>query len=272
MSVWNVVSTLDPTGLLSHPPPPSRQQHSAELVVARRAPHAPAPSSALSPPEKPEPEKEASAASAAQDEEEETEALKRLVARDGTTFQHIILFNSLCRGNIDDGIDQLVTLHNGLLTYHGFLTGFQFIGVTTSPPSSQTDDGPFMQAGYFMLVLGFLISGVGAIVSFIALEYFNGVRGESPAFIVSGVLNYWRVFYISDLAGFASTVIFLSTVMVMVHSSLPPQLAYATNALFFACGVVVSISHLLIIPRRQEYKSRLPGVTGTFRRRIHEYR
>jgi len=192
---------------------------------------------------------------AAVNKTEDNHDLLALIAKSGTTFQHIILFNSILEDKLDDGMEQLVKLHEGLLGFHGFLTGFQFLGVAIGTSS----EGDIMNAALFLLAVGFIFSSIGSLVSFIALEYYNGIKGESKEMITHGILQYWKFFYTSDLLGFASVVTFLVSVNVMVHSVLRRPYAIAVNALCGVLMITVATAHLYIIPRKQEYPSLLPG-------------
>mmetsp|Transcript_25793 Transcript_25793/g.43281 ORF Transcript_25793/g.43281 Transcript_25793/m.43281 type:complete len:255 (-) Transcript_25793:245-1009(-) len=192
------------------------------------------------------------------------EELMAMIAKEGTTFQHILIYNALKADSLQDGIDEIKTMHEQLLSFHGFLTGFQFLGVSFEAGG---DNGTVITVALFLLALGFICSGVGSIVSFIAIEYYNGIKGESPAMIVHGVARYWKFFYTSDLLAFLSTALFLVAVQVLVHSVLPSILPYIVNIVFLCMAIPAAACHFIIIPRRQRYASKIPGWEGKFHQR-----
>lgn len=142
-------------------------------------------------------------------------------------------------------------MHSALLGFHGFLAGFQFLSIG-GLDVGDNDNG---NIGTFLLTIGFLLSGVGSLFSIItAIEFYNGVKFETNEMIVLGVLNYWKLFYLSDIIAVLSTGVFLLAIQFLVHFYLRHGFAVAINVI---CGVLlvpVLAMHYLVIIRGQRYQ------------------
>jgi hypothetical protein len=180
----------------------------------------------------------------------ERDTLLQMIAADGTTFQHIILFNCIEAGQgADTALERMKDFHDNLLTFHGLLTGFQFLGIQ----GTGSTDGTIQEVALFLLALGFCASALGSLVSFVAVEYCLGLRGESDSMVTHGILRYWRFFYLSDLSGFASTLCFTGAVNVLIHSTLPDRLSFIINGLTLVAVPIFMFFYIRIVPLRQSY-------------------
>lgn len=163
-----------------------------------------------------------------------------------------MVFNSLAStGDVTKALESMSTLHNHLLSYHGFLSGFTFLGMCQWTSIKEVDE--IVTAYTAALVGSFLCCSMGSMISFIALEYFNGMRGESTTAIVFGILKYWRFFYLSDILAFLSTALFLSSVEVMIYKSLPKVACIAINIVTGLLAVLGVAAFYIIIPAKQRY-------------------
>jgi hypothetical protein len=184
------------------------------------------------------------------DQDQKKQDMLTSIASSGYKFPHIILYNSINSGNgVQEGMDTMISFHERLLGFHAFMAGFEFLGLSFGVDS--TDNLGTISKGF--LTIGFLLSGIGSVVSFIAAEYFNGVKNESDEMIVVGFLKYWRFFYLSDLCGFGSTVAFMVAVNVLIHIHLPAWAAFSLNGFTGAAGIVLFIFFKMIILDRQTY-------------------
>ena len=189
---------------------------------------------------------------------EKAQQLMKTIAENGHTFQHIMLYNSVEEtGEAHGALEQMKELHSNLLTYHAFMCGFQFIGISGWEPRSDTDQW-VVHATLVLLSLGFLCSAFGSIFSFIALEFYGGMKSETSELIVAGVIRYWKIFYLSDLLGFLSTSLFLSGVLCMIHDSLPFTVCVVIDIVGGVAGVCVVAAHYLVIIAKQEYADGSP--------------
>lgn len=184
------------------------------------------------------------------EETQKKQALLSQIASSGYKFPHIILYNSINSGNgVQYGIDMLISFHERLLGFHAFMAGFEFLGLSFGVDSSEN----LGVISIGILTIGFLLSAIGSVVSFIATEYLNGVKNESDEMVVDGLLRYWKFFYCSDLCGFGSTVAFMVAVNVLIHMHLPDWAAFSLNGFTAVAGIILLVSFKKIILNKQTY-------------------
>ena len=86
-------------------------------------------------------------------------------------------------------------------------------------------------AAVLFLVVGFLASVAGSMVSYLALSFYGGLEREPSELIVAGVMRFWKFFYLSDNLGLASSVFFVTAANLLVHTTqLWTGASYAVNA------------------------------------------
>ena len=195
-----------------------------------------------------------------EDEKPQKEQLLKQIATSGIKFPHIILFNCI---NSDQGaegaLDMLADFQDKLLGFHSYMAGFEFLGLSFAIDPS--DDLGVVTIG--ILTFAFLLSAMGSMISFIAIEYFTGIKNESEEMIVQGILKYWWFFYISDIVAFFSTLAFIGGVNVLIHINLPAWAAYSFNAATAIAVPVLCFCFKTIILNRQVYA----GGRGIFKYR-----
>ena len=157
------------------------------------------------------------------------------IAVSGNKFIQIILFNCIKSGKGAQGaLEMLSSFHERLLGFHSYMAGFEFLGLSFAIDPS--DNLGLVSIG--ILTFSFLLSALGSMISFIAIEYFTGVKYEPEEMIITGILKYWWFFYVSDIAAFFSTVGFIGAVNVLVHVNLPDWASYSFNV---ASGIALPI-------------------------------
>ncbi len=170
-----------------------------------------------------------------------------------TTFIHIFLFNALTRGDINEGLNRLCSLHYALLIYQAFLALLQFIGIVLIG-SGNNQLNNCQTACIIISFIGFLVSMSGVGISFIAVEYFHGIRGENLKFIVYGTLEYCFTFCLSDVFGMIGSWLLGITVMLLVHNSLQLWCAVLLDCVALAVTIGLFLLHRKIIVNPQRYE------------------
>jgi hypothetical protein len=174
------------------------------------------------------------------------------------TFTNIILYNALVKDDINEAIDQILAIHEGLLAYHGFIAGFTFLGVSDAPDEVNL----VIEIAYFLLAISFIFGTAGGIISFLATEYYHGIKGETPNMIVHGVMKWGWFFFLSQLLAVLATGIFAAGVMVAVHDILRPELAFTVNAVGALVAIPICCMQPIIILKKQVYESKVQGLEG----------
>ena len=194
--------------------------------------------------------------------DQEKDTLKGIIAGNGSTFPHIILFNTVDSNDSERGINQLILLYQNLLTINGLFCGVETVVLLASILSTQqSSESTLHMNANVVLFFSWLLSAMGAVVSFIAIEYCNGIRGESLGLIVAGVLAYWKFFYLSDLFAFMANLLFIVALMMFAQVLLPSHfgLACLLDVCLAVAAVLLMIAHRIIIQQRQVYKLAIPN-------------
>ena len=180
------------------------------------------------------------------------------VKQDGATFQHILLYNSLrVHKNARNALERIQTIHSQLLTLAMYLAGFQFMGLTFTTNGNEWGTMNMHKKVFtFCLCLGFFTSVFAILVSFIAMEYTNGMLDESDSLITFGILKFWNFFYLADLLVFLTCILFLTSVNLMCHDVLDQGLAYGLNGLCIIMCLFIVKMFKRIIPDAQEYENK----------------
>ena len=184
----------------------------------------------------------------------------------GTTYLDILIYNGLKNKNQDltDSLDKLAGIFEKLFDYGLTLSGFQFVGLILENSLSQ--HAVHVQVAYFLLSLGFMISMLGSLLSFIAFEYISSIREETNIFIIQGIQKYKCIFRLSEVVLYFNSCLFIVPINILIYNVLEIPYGIIFNIISFIFFVVGLILHYLVIIRKQIYK-----VNGeTFKRILYQ--
>eukprot|EP00794_Sanderia_malayensis_P018659 gene18659-20540_t len=170
----------------------------------------------------------------------------------GRTYMDILLRNHI--ENVNEGLEELMSLYEKLFQYGMFLSGFQFVGLIVGPPYNRLREFQGVLA-YFSLSLGFFSSIFAVLVAFMSLKFFKSMKNEDPELVFTGCLRYKKFFLLADVALFASTGLFLTSLNLQLYFFLDKGLV---NALNVVTGVLVLFlvgCHFCIFNRQQSFSS-----------------
>eukprot|EP00794_Sanderia_malayensis_P018658 gene18658-20539_t len=175
------------------------------------------------------------------------EKLKALLI--GRTYMDILLRNHI--ENVNEGLEELMSLYERLFEYGMFLSGFQFVGlIVENKPTGLREE-----LAYFFLGLGFFSSVFAALVAFISLEFFKSMKNEDPELVFTGCLRYKHFFRLADITLFADTGLFLTSLNLVVYSVLRQSLAIALNVVAGVLVLFLAGCHFYIVLRKQNFTS-----------------
>eukprot|EP00794_Sanderia_malayensis_P018660 gene18660-20541_t len=169
----------------------------------------------------------------------------------GRTYMDILLRNHI--ENVNEGLEELMSLYEKLFQYGMFLSGFQFVNLTMGSPYRMREFQEVL--AYLSLSLGFFSSIFAVLVAFMSLKFFKSMKNEDPELVFTGCLRYKKFFLLADVALFASTGLFLTSLNLQLHFALDKGLA---NALNVVTGVLVLFlvgCHFCIFNRQQSFSS-----------------
>ena len=184
----------------------------------------------------------------------------------GTTYLDILIYNGLKNENQDltDSLDKLAGIFEKLFDYGLTLSGFQFVGLILE--NSLSNHAVHVQVAYFLLSLGFMISMLGALLSFIAFEYISSIREEKNRFIIQGIQKYKCIFRLSEVVLYFNSCLFIIPINILIYNVLEIPYGIAFNIVSLIFCIIGLLLHYLVIIRKQIYV-----VNGeTFKRIIYE--
>lgn len=110
-----------------------------------------------------------------------------------------------------------------------------------------------LEAAIYLCLAGFMMSTAATSISFIAVEYINGMRKENPLFIATGVLKYKAFFRASEALLWVDSNAWCVALNLASHAWLRPALAASFNIISFVLVVVLLYTHWYVIVRKQQY-------------------
>lgn len=178
--------------------------------------------------------------------------IEKIKERKNHTYADIFLFNSYKNSKkFDDALECLSFNYEKLFEVGITLSAFQFVGIVLE--ANIKSELLYIQVGYFVLCVGFIISLFGTLLSYISFTYINSIKGESDEFILNGIQKYKHFFKISDIILYVDSILFVIPINLLIHNVLDMYYSIIFNVLcglLFITGVSV---HYYIITRVQNY-------------------
>ena len=192
---------------------------------------------------------------------EETDTLfNRLSKRiNGHSYFDIMIYNGIVSAkdesiNVNDSLDDLISIYDKLFGFGFSLSGYQFIGLVLEKTivDNNNEYAPF---AYFMLAIGFLISLFGSMSSFFILEFLTSIKNEEPEFIVHSLQKYKTIFKgFSEALLYVDCMLFLIPINILIYNVLSDTYGFIFNimsGILFILGLVFSYC---IIIAKQEFQ------------------
>ena len=179
--------------------------------------------------------------------------LKILKSKSKLQYQDILVYNELENlmndqkenEHLDKSMSELMDIYDKLNNYGFSIAGYQFIGLAVS-----TTDAPQIfsdKLAYFILSINFIVSIIGASLSFCMYEYINGIKGESNEFIVEGILKYRTYLKLPHVLLLANTLLFVVPINILIHNILTEYFSIAFNIISFLAGFSFLIHKKMIV-------------------------
>lgn len=192
---------------------------------------------------------------------EETDTLFNRLSNqiNGHSYFDIMIYNGIIATkdesiNINDSLDDLISIYDKLFGFGFSLSGYQFIGLVLEKTivDNNNEYAPF---AYFMLAIGFLISLFGSMSSFFILEFLTSIKNEEPEFIVHSLQKYKTIFKgFSEALLYLDCMLFLIPINILIYNVLSDTYGLIFNimsGILFILGLVFSYN---IIIAKQEFQ------------------
>jgi hypothetical protein len=149
-------------------------------------------------------------------------------------------------------IDDIVAIYDQLFDSACTLAGFQFIGIVFD---KTVIDGTLTISAfaYFFFGLGFIVSLLSAIMTFITSTFLKSLRFENKIFIQKAIQKYKKLFYFGYITFFLNSISFLIPINIILHELIYYPFAIAINIASVIIVVVGITSYIVIIHNKQIY-------------------
>ena len=192
---------------------------------------------------------------------EETDTLfNRLSKRiNGHSYFDIMIYNGIVSAkeesiNVNDSLDDLISIYDKLFGFGFSLSGYQFIGLVLEK-TIVDNNNQYAPFAYFLLAIGFLISLFGSMSSFFILEFLTSIKNEEPEFIVHSLQKYKTIFKgFSEALLYVDCMLFLIPINILIYNVLSDTYGFIFNimsGILFILGLVFSYC---IIIAKQEFQ------------------
>ena len=189
---------------------------------------------------------------------EETETLFNRLSRkiNGHSYFDIMIYNGIVSAkdesiNVNDSLDDLISIYDKLFGFGFSLSGYQFIGLVLEKTivDNNNEYAPF---AYFLLAIGFLISLFGSMSSFFILEFLTSIKNEEPEFIVHSLQKYKTIFKgFSEALLYLDCMLFLFPINILIYNVLSDTYGLIFNIMSgVLCFLGLVFSYNIIIAKQ----------------------
>ena len=156
--------------------------------------------------------------------------------------------------DINDSLDDLISIYDKLFGFGFSLSGYQFIGLVLEK-TIVDNDNRYAPLAYFLLAIGFLISLFGSMSSFFILEFLTSIKNEEPEFIVHSLQRYKTIFKgCSEALLYLDCILFLIPINILIYNVLNDTYGLVFNIMSGVLFILGLIFSYCIIIAKQEFK------------------
>ena len=156
------------------------------------------------------------------------------------------------KDELSTSIDDVIAIYDQLFDSACTLAGFQFIGIVFDK-TAISDDISISSFSYFFFGLGFIVSLLSTMMTFITSTFFKTLRFENKDFVQKSLLKYKIVFYFGYITFFVNTIAFMVPINIILHDLIYYPFAICINIASILVVILGVTFYFLIIHRRQIY-------------------
>jgi hypothetical protein len=161
--------------------------------------------------------------------------------------------NCIDLNKLNNAIDDTVEVYQKLFDVSSSISAFQFVGIFLQS-NGQDFIALEIKFAYFILSVGFLVSMLGVLLSFITIEYLRGIRDEEPDFIIVGMKEYKSIFKFADKIIYLNCICFIAPIIILIYTNIGYRFGITFNTIAGILFIFGLLIHYLIIIRKQKYK------------------
>lgn len=169
-------------------------------------------------------------------------------------YTDILIFNDLKKhGTIGAGLDSLASVYDKLFDFGLSLSGYQFIGLILDKSFLDEYVNNIYPFAYFMLMIGFIVSLFGALLSFCMLEFITYIKNESDEYIVKGIIKYRTYLKLPHYVLELNTFCFALPINIIIYNNLTQTYGIIFNVISVLLLCVGFPIHSKMVGQRQTY-------------------
>ena len=169
-------------------------------------------------------------------------------------YSDMLIYNDLDKnGKIGDGLDSLISIYDKLFNFGLFLSGYQFIGLILDKSFLDNYVNDIYPFAYFMLMMGFIVSLFGALLSFCMLEFLTYSKNETDEYIVKGIVKYRNYLQVPHYVLELNTFCFAFPINIIIYNNLSMIYGIIFNATSVLLVCVGFPLHKKLVGSRQTF-------------------
>jgi hypothetical protein len=195
----------------------------------------------------------------------------------GFDWVRILLYNNIYEtgrfGGVANAIDGIKNLEAVIFQFNSLLAGFQMVSLVGGENDRGLLTHPMHRLTVFILMLGFVVSCSGCILSLFIMKYLILAREDEPTFAIWTVIGISPMIIASFAASIAGLLLLLTAVNTYAHLVLYPLHAFWINGVSMVAIAAVSAAQIQFKFAAQSFaytrqlRREASGVDETSRRR-----
>lgn len=156
------------------------------------------------------------------------------------------------REELSTSIDDIIAIYDQLFESACTLAGFQFIGIVFDK-TVISENISISSFAYFFFGLGFIVSLLSTMMTFITSTFFKTLRYENKEFIKKSLQKYKNVFYFGYITFFVNTIAFMVPINIILYDLIYYPFAICINIASLIIVVLGVTFYVLIVHKKQKY-------------------
>jgi hypothetical protein len=166
----------------------------------------------------------------------------------GFDWVRILLYNNIYEtgrfGGVANAIDGIKNLEAVIFQFNSLLAGFQMVSLVGGENDRGLLTHPMHRLTVFILMLGFVVSCSGCILSLFIMKYLILAREDEPTFAIWTVMGISPMIIASFAASIAGLLLLLTAVNTYAHLVLFPLHAFWINGVSVVAVAAVSAAQI----------------------------
>ena len=156
------------------------------------------------------------------------------------------------KDELSTSIDDIIAIYDQLFDSACTLAGFQFIGIVFDK-TAIGEDISISSFSYFFFGLGFIVSLLSTMMTFITSTFLKTLRFENKDFVQKSLQKYKTIFYFGYITFFVNTIAFMVPINIILHELIYYPFAICINIASVIVVILGVTFYSLIVHKRQIY-------------------